>query len=406
MSEKIDEEERAIYSGDHCISCTSCMATCPVMEATQEYRGPKLVAPAHGRMHFAESDTERSLDFCSNCKTCDRSCPSGVAVSTMNMLQRGAYYRTHKHSSRDNMIAHPERMASLVSALPFGAAFANFGMAVGKKLGIFSHLGLAGEREMPKYAAKTFLQRFKNMHQPASDKKVVFFAGCSVNYNTPEIGEAFVKVMNKNGYEVLVDPAFNCCGSPLVVTGYLDEAREHADNNVARILSWKEQGVPVISCCTSCSLMLRAEYAELFGEKDMEAAGENVYDSFEFLELLDAKGELSTDFCEDRESFMYHQPCHLKTAGIGTPAVSVLRHVPGMDIELADAGCCGISGNYGFRKERYDISMKVGEKLFKRLTEKRLDGVISDCPTCRQQIEHGTHIHPVHPIELLARAYQ
>ena len=62
MSEKIDEEERAIYSGDHCISCTSCMATCPVMEATQEYRGPKLVAPAHGRMHFAESDTERSLD--------------------------------------------------------------------------------------------------------------------------------------------------------------------------------------------------------------------------------------------------------------------------------------------------------------------------------------------------------
>ena len=86
MSDKrmIDEEERAIYTGDHCLSCTSCMANCPVMAAAKDYRGPKLVAPAHGRMHFAEDDTELSLDFCSNCKSCDRACPSGVAVSTLN----------------------------------------------------------------------------------------------------------------------------------------------------------------------------------------------------------------------------------------------------------------------------------------------------------------------------------
>ena len=408
MSDKkmLEEEERAIYTGDHCLSCTSCMSNCPVMAATKEYRGPKLVAPAHGRMHFSEDDTELSLDFCSNCKSCDRACPSGVAVSTLNMLQRGEYYRNHPHTQRDDMLAHSEKMAKLVTSMPLGTTFANLGMTIGKALGMFSSMGIAGEREMPKYASETFTQAFKKIHQPKSDKKVVFYPGCSINYNGPQIGVAFVKVMNKNGYEVLLDEQFNCCGSPLVVTGYLDEAHEHAENNVSRILHWKAQGIPVVVCCTSCSLMLRKEYEELFGEAAMKEAGENVYDAFEFLEMLDAEGKFNTNFNAVNERFMYHVPCHLKTQGIGTPAVSIFRHLPGAKVELADAGCCGISGNYGFKKEKYEISMKIGEKLFTRIKSAAPDDVICDCPTCRMQIRHGTSMEPVHPIEVLAKAYK
>lgn len=402
----IEEDKRAVYSGDHCLSCTSCMANCPVMAATLEYRGPKLVAPAHGRMHFSQDDYEDSLDFCSNCKSCDRACPSGVSVSTLNMLMRGEYYRHHPHSRRDDMLAHGERMAKLVAALPFGSLFANLGTKIGGAFGMLSAMGIAGQRSMPSYASKTFYRQFKDIKQPKSDKKVIFYPGCSINYNEPHIGIAFVKVMNHNGYEVLVDEGMNCCGSPLVVTGYLDEAKEHADNNVSRILKWKAQGIPVVACCTSCSLMLRAEYAELFGEQRMEDAAENVYDAFEFLEALMAKDELRTDFRRVDETLLYHVPCHLKTQGIGTPAVSVLKQVPGVEVELADAGCCGISGNYGFKKEKYEISMKVGEKLFETIKKSTADEVICDCPTCRMQIEHGTQVKPCHPIEILAEAYR
>ncbi|MCQ1533845.1 anaerobic glycerol-3-phosphate dehydrogenase subunit C [Mitsuokella jalaludinii] len=402
----IEEDKQAVYSGDHCLSCTSCMANCPVMAASLEYRGPKLVAPAHGRMHFSQDDYEDSLDFCSNCKSCDRACPSGVAVSTLNMLMRGEYYRHHPHSKRDDMLAHGERMAKLVSAIPFGSTFANLGTKVSGALGVLSAMGIAGQRSMPSYASKTFYRQFKDIKQPKSDKKVLFYPGCSINYNEPHIGIAFVKVMNHNGYEVLVDEGMNCCGSPLVVTGYLDEAKEHADNNVSRILKWKEQGIPVVVCCTSCSLMLRAEYAELFGEQRMEDAAENIYDAFEFLEELMSKGELKTDFKRVDKKLIYHVPCHLKTQGIGTPAVSVLKQVPGVEVELADAGCCGISGNYGFKKEKYDISMKIGEKLFERIKESTADDVICDCPTCRMQIKHGTQTDPCHPIEILEEAYR
>lgn len=402
----IEEDKRAVYSGDYCLSCTSCMANCPVMAATLEYRGPKLVAPAHGRMHFSQDDYEDSLDFCSNCKSCDRACPSGVSVSTLNMLMRGEYYRHHPHSRRDDMLAHGERMAKLVAALPFGSLFANLGTKIGGAFGMLSAMGIAGQRSMPSYASKTFYRQFKDIKQPKSDKKVIFYPGCSINYNEPHIGIAFVKVMNHNGYEVLVDEGMNCCGSPLVVTGYLDEAKEHADNNVSRILKWKAQGIPVVACCTSCSLMLRAEYAELFGEQRMEDAAENVYDAFEFLEALMAKDELRTDFRRVDETLLYHVPCHLKTQGIGTPAVLVLKQVPGVEVELADAGCCGISGNYGFKKEKYEISMKVGEKLFETIKKSTADEVICDCPTCRMQIEHGTQVKPCHPIEILAEAYR
>ena len=407
MSKKmLDEEGRAVYSGDRCISCTSCMSDCPVMAAAKAYRGPKLVGPAHGRMHFSENDTEQSLEDCINCKTCDRACPSGVSVSTMNMLQRGEYYRRHPHTQRDDLLAHVERMAKRLHAYPLGTTVANLGMRIGKYAGMFDSMGIAGKRYMPPYASQTFMQEFQKIRQPAFEKKVVFYPGCFINYHEPHIGIAFVTVMNKNGYEVLLDEQFTCCGSPLVITGYLDEAHEHAENNTARILAWKEQGIPVVSCCTSCSLMLRKEYEELFGEAAMKEAGENVYDAFEFLEMLDAEGAFNTELHPVQKRFLYHVPCHLKTQGIGTPVVSIFRHLPGAGVELADAGCCGMGGNYGFKKDKYDITMKIGEKLFARIASAKADAVICDCPTCRMQIRQGTQTNPVHPIEVLADAYK
>lgn len=402
----MNEEEKSIYTADHCLSCTSCMVNCPVMEASKEYRGPKLVGPAHSRMHFSQEDYEESLDFCSNCKSCDRSCPSGVAVSTLNMLQRGEYYRSHAHSQRDEMLAHGEKMGKLVRSLPLGATFANLGMKIGKSLGVFSAMGIAGERDMPAYASSSFLSLFKGIRQNPSNKKVVFYPGCYINDNDPQVGVAFVKVMQANGIEVLVDREFNCCGSPLVVTGYLDEALQHAHNNVARILEWKKQGIPVIACCTSCSLMLKEEYSELFGEDEMHEAASNVYDAFEYLEILAGRGELNTSFREIREKLMYHVPCHLKSQGFGTPAADILSEIPGVKVELADAGCCGMSGNYGFKQDKYEISMKIGEKLFERIRTGGADEVICDCGTCRMQINHGTQARTCHPVEILAKAYE
>lgn len=397
----------ALFSGDRCLSCTSCMANCPVMAAINDYRGPKLVAPAHGRLHFAQDDIEATLELCSNCKTCDRACPSGVSVSTLNMLRRADFYKTHPHTRAEDLLAHGELMAGRVRSIPFGATLANIGMNVGKALGVFDRLGLAGERDLPAYASTTFKDLFRRIKQPSTSKRLALFTGCWINDNEPHIGEAFVKVMNANGYEVLFDTAFNCCGSPMVVTGFMEEARLHAVNNVARILDWKSRGIPVVTPCTSCSLMLKAEYHELFGACDMQEAAENVYDAFEFLELLQMRGAFNDDLKPLRRKLLYHVPCHLKSQAIGIPAADLLETIEGVEVRTADAGCCGMAGNYGFRKDRYAVSMRIGANLFERVKRAdSVDKVISDCATCRIQIQYGTGVKPCHPIEILAAAYR
>ncbi|MBQ1335699.1 MAG: anaerobic glycerol-3-phosphate dehydrogenase subunit C, partial [Selenomonadaceae bacterium] len=140
-------------------------------------------------------------------------------------------------------------------------------------------------------------------------------------------------------------------------------------------------------------------------EEEMKEAATNVYDAFEFLAMLEEEGKLNTEFKSLSQSLLYHVPCHLKSQGFGTPAARILGKIPGVKVELADAGCCGMSGNYGFKQDKYEISMKIGEELFGRIKTANADKVISDCGTCRLQIQHGGHVEPCHPIEILEKAY-
>ena len=401
-------EERARDTGDNCIACTSCVAVCPITKANRNYIGPKLVGPAHNRMHFSdEADYEESLKLCSNCKNCDITCPNGVSVATLNMLERAKYYKQHPeaHTQVDQMLSHGFDMADMLNKLPLGKTLANLGMGIGKAFGVLDMMGLAGKRDMPAYADTYFRDLFPTIKQPKSDKKVLFFPGCYIDTNDPEVGVAFVEVMNANGYEVIMDSRFVCCGSPLVVGGYLDEARSHADINVAIINEYAGKGIPVVACCTSCSLMLKAEYTELFAQSEMQQAGKNVYDSFEFLAILAEKGQLKQAKSSDKTKMIYHAPCHLRAQGLGLPALDILT-AAGIDIVNADAGCCGMSGSYGFRKENYETSMKVGENLFNTIKESGASKVVCDCGTCREQIKHGATKNVCHPMQILAQAYK
>ena len=126
---------------------------------------------------------------------------------------------------------------------------------------------------------------------------------------------------------------------------------------------------------------------------------------FEFLDIMEERGELSEDFAPIERRFSYHPPCHLRAQGIGLPSFNFLQRIPGLSIENLAAGCCGMSGSFGFKGDKYEISMKVGEKVFERIAEVGADTVVSDCGTCRLQIRHGSGRATCHPIEILAQAY-
>ncbi|MEG6584909.1 anaerobic glycerol-3-phosphate dehydrogenase subunit C [Dendrosporobacter sp. 1207_IL3150] len=394
-----------LINPDKCTACTSCVAHCPVTAATRKFRGPKMVGPALERMRLSQQDEDPSLEYCSNCKNCDISCPSGVPISTLNMLARAKHFESNKQSLRDNILSHGEQMAKLSSAIPGMSAITNLGMAIGRKSGMLELVGISGKAPLPSYAGESFIKQFKKLRQENFPDKVVFFPGCFINYNDPQVGMDFVAVMQKNKIEVVIDEEFVCCGSPLVVNGYLTEAHDNAQKNTDIITKWIEKGYPIITCCTSCGLMLKQEYQELFALDAVKTNAKYMYDSLEFLTILKDDGRLNKSFTKFDSKYIYHAPCHLRAQGFGLPALEVLRLIPGLTIEDADAGCCGIAGSYGLKADKYDISMSIGKNLFDRIIATGVDTAVCDCGTCRLQIGHGAKVKTIHPISLLSKAY-
>src|SRR5205807_8426217 len=116
-------------------------------------------------------------------------------------------------------------------------------------------------------------------------------------------------------------------------------------------------------------------------------------------------GELDVDFQPVPMRLLYHAPCHLKSHGIGYPATRLLRLIPGVHLEEVDEGCCGISGTFGVKVEKYDLSMKIGSRLFEAVKAAGADSVLADCETYRLQGEHGTGGESDRPRSIVAGAY-
>lgn len=385
---------------DSCTACTVCIAHCPVAAVTRKFKGPKLVGPALERMRLFQEDIEPTLEYCTNCKNCDTACPSGVPISTLNMLARADFHKKNGHKLRDWILSHGEFLAKLTSNIP---DIANYGMKLSRK--ILKFIGISDKAPIPEYAPESFMKQFRKIKQISYQDKVVFFPGCFINYNDPQVGLDLIDVMQKNKFEVIVEESFSCCGSPMVVTGYLNEAKKHAEHNYELLKNWTDQNIPIITCCTSCSLMLKQEYQELFEFEGIEEYSKLIFDAGEFLLELYENKRLNTDFRAIDKVYIYHAPCHLRTQGIGLPALELFKLVPNINVKDADSGCCGISGNYGFKDDKYNIAMAVGSKLFKTIQDSRLDTAISECGTCRLQINHGTGVKVKHPISVLKEAY-
>lgn len=387
---------------DSCIKCSICVSHCPVARVTDKFAGPKQNGPDLERFRLEEPTAiHPSVGYCTNCKNCDVACPSGVSISTMNTKAKGEYVKQNGAPLRDQLLA---RVALMGKASRLAPSIVNrlgkvkFLRALGQ-----TFFGVSQDMILPQYAKKTFLQLYKPSKQAGAKRKVLYYPGCYVNYNTPEVGLALVEVFNHNGIEVAVD-VFECCGLPIMANGLLDLAEVHARKNIAKLEQYIQQGYVVVTTCPSCNLTLRQEYQELFG-MDTKLINANIFDAFEYLNELNQQGELKTDFQEVPSTLGYHQPCHLKSAGCGIPSLQTLRLIPGLKAIDLDAGCCGLSGSYGFKKEKYPISQEIGQNIKRAVEELGVQEVTSECGMCQLQIAHVTGAQVHHPLQILAKAY-
>ena len=396
---------------DNCYKCSVCDTTCPVAEVDDEFPGPKFQGPEQWRLKRAEDDVEidDSIMSCSNCMRCDDACPSGVPLSQMHNTARGAYVdeqmsKLSREYVRNRILANYRTLAWMGSKVP-RLTNAVMGNSLMQKLNE-KLLGITAERDFPEFATQTFREWWaeRGGSQVKSDeKRIAYFHGCYSNYNTPEVGKALVRVFEEFGYEVAV-PRQRCSGTPMFANGMLDDAERAASVNVSELSDLLEEGYDVIASCTSCSMSLRQEYPELFQLSGIEEVAENTWESLEYLRVHEDLDGALAEASVDDQSFAYHAPCHARNQGLDRQAVELFSEVDGVEMEDVGDSCSGISGTYGWKKEKYETSMKIGEEMFEHMHHADGEVGMTECPTCSMQMEHGTGYEIKHPLQLLEDA--
>ena len=389
---------------DRCIACTTCTVVCPVAQATPNYLGPRMTGPAYERFRMIGIGEDASLHYCSNCKNCDISCPCDVPVSSFIMRARAEVSRMSRPRLRDWLLAHGEVLAWWVRLFPAGLK--NFGLHFAPTRLFLDRLGISRHAPLPDFAGHSFRAAFARYEQPKGlPRKVGFFPGCFVDTYAPQSGLDMVAVLNKAGYEVITPKEFICCGLPLVSNGFWEDAEKNAQTNMAALKRCKDQGLSVITGCPSCALMFKQDYQEYFSGLLPQSLSPALADACEFLlEAIQRNELVLTEKGANNPlppSVIYHAPCHLRVQGIGLPGLDLMREIPGLIADNADAGCCGISGSYGFKDDKYEISMQVGDRLFTSIKHSTAPVSASECGTCRVQMQHGGGKPALHPITIL-----
>jgi Fe-S oxidoreductase len=260
--------------------------------------------------------------------------------------------------------------------------------------------GLTPEREMPPFATQTFKTWFKERGTRNPDAPpVVLFPDTFNNFFHPEPAKAAVEVLEKAGYRVVVPQQPLCCGRPLFDYGMLDAAEFLLRRLIDGLRPYLREGVLLVGLEPSCVAALRDELPNLFPhDEDAKRVSRNMLTLSEFL-VKEAENYEAPNL---RRKALVHGHCHQK-AIMGIDAEQELYGKLGLDFEVLDSGCCGLAGSWGFEHDKYDLSMKIGER---RLLPAVRDAdpetlLISDGFSCKTQIEHATDRRALHTAQVI-----
>ena len=392
---------------EQCIKCTICTVYCPVAAVNPNYPGPKQAGPDGERLRLKKFNFyDESLKYCINCKRCEVACPSNVKIGDIIQAARIKYSKKQP-KLRDYILAITDLVGTLSTTY---APIVNTTLGLKPVKAILDGvMKIDHRRTFPKYAFGTFESWYKKVaeKQAAYPSQVSYFHGCYVNYNNPQQGKDIIKVMNAFSIGVHLLEYEKCCGVALISNGLIKQAQKQARTNINSIRkSVLEKKIPVIATSSTCTFTIRDEYPHLLDidnadvREDVELATRYIY------RLLSQKKTKLNFKTGQKIKVAYHTPCHMEKLGWAYYSIELLKLIPNIELTILDSQCCGIAGTYGFKKENYKTSQDIGEPLFKQIEALDIDYVVTDCETCKWQIEMSTSKRCEHPISILANALE
>ncbi len=349
-----------------CVRCGTCKTLCPTYLTTHnESMG------ARGRMALLGELTKESIVpgkgiaerifSCMLCGACEGSCPAGINIP--EMIYSGRVLLKQKFSRKRFL-----RWALRHSVNHMDAAFTMLKWA--------QKVPFAFDA-VPKVAPRPFRKKVKLFKKVKKIGRVALFAGCSINYLYPELGEALSNILLAKGYEVVAFNGETCCGAPFRAMGFEDEAKKQAEKNIEHYSRVRAEAV--VSMCPTCTMTIRKQFPVLTGRTIP-----NIMDVNEFI----LKAGIA-DGLEIKPSVVtYHDPCHL---GYGLKIKDeprrILHGIKGVELkEMPHADeCCGFAGL--FRSQYKEISDTIGRNKLNNISIVSPDTVVTSCPGCIMQLE-------------------
>lgn len=399
-----------------CVKCGVCQAHCPTYQVSK-----KEGAVARGKIALAaalldgetelEDHLQQDISMCLMCGSCVNKCPNKVPTHEIVGAIRRQITDNQGLSLIGRGVSTLLGSPTLMKTLSKGGALLS--PLVLKKVPEASGLRLRfptsvmKDRTVPEIAFRNLFDRVPEFIEGRADKPVVgFFAGCSITYAYPQIGEIMVSILQRMGYSVYVPRSQQCCGIPALSSGNGRQVEQLAEANVA---AFGQKDVRyIITACASCNGGIGEYYRTMKADYD-DFTGK-VIDFSVFLKKEGLFEELAgMEKWPERVKTTYHDPCHLKIQGITREPRELLRALPNVDfVEMESAAtCCGLGGT--FSVYHYEASKAIGARKIQGLRESKAQLVATACPGCIMQLQDvinhaGLPVRAVHILELLAEA--
>lgn len=419
-------QQNILQHAEQCNGSGDCRKThisggtmCPSYMATRDEKDTTRARANILREYLTNSNKENRFDhkeiydvmsLCLSCKACKSECPSNVDMAKLKAEFLQHYYDANGVPLRSILIANFTMVSKLASFIPtiYNALAKNkFTSTVIKRLS-----GFAVNRSLPlisKQTMKSWYAKNKNALLSNSDKEVYLFCDEFTNYNDAEIGIKAIKLLTQLGYAVkMVD--HDESGRTWLSKGLIRKAQQIANKNIDLFSGIIHEHCPLVGIEPSAILTFRDEYPDLATDNNIEAAqqlSKNVFFIDEFIAREIDRGKISAEsFTKLERTIMLHGHCQQKAVGSLSDSIKVLSLPQHYVVSNIPSGCCGMAGSFGYEKEHYDVSMKIGELVLFPAVRKNHSACTIAAPgtSCRHQIKDGTSVRALHTVEILYEA--
>jgi FAD/FMN-containing dehydrogenase/Fe-S oxidoreductase len=356
---------------------------------------------------FDSQELKEAFNLCLSCKACGSECPSNVDIATVKAEFLYQYYKSNKRKFSDILFGKSSYYNSIAAKFPrlSNAVFTNkITAAIIKNIS-----SIAAKRSLPIISSKPFNKVTQDSvyQNDIFIKEVVLFVDEFSNFFDAPIARDAYYLLKKLNYKVIIIDHLDSARA-LLSKGFLKEAQSIINNNIAYLNENISATIPIIGIEPSAILGFRDEYIRLAEDnKTASKISKQCFIIEEFIASEITLGNIkSSQFTSDKKYIKIHNHCHQKALSNQKVTFDILNLPLNYKPTIITSGCCGMAGSFGFEKDKYEVSMQIGElKLFPAIRNSPNDMIIAANGTsCRHQIKDGTQREAFHPISILRNA--